>query len=78
LQVLIVGQNQDYKNAKVSLCNSYSKTHCEGNNPFIALLPLPSIDGKLKGPAISFLKTVQNYQKVPFNKQIDPPVSAIM
>jgi hypothetical protein len=38
--VLIVGQNQDYKNAKVALCNSYSKTHCEGNNLFYGPLAI--------------------------------------
>jgi hypothetical protein len=47
--VLIAGQNQDYKNAKVALCKFYSKKHCEGNNPFIALLPSPSLGGELKG-----------------------------
>jgi len=62
VQVLIAGQNQDYKNAKVALCKFYSKNHCEGNNPFIALLPSPSIGGELKGVAISFLKTAQKYQ----------------
>jgi hypothetical protein len=48
-QVLIAGLSQDYKNAKVALCKFYSKNHCEGNNPFIALLPSPSIGGELKG-----------------------------
>jgi len=46
---LIAGQNQYYKNAKVALCKFYSKNHCEEINPFIALLPSPSIGGELKG-----------------------------
>jgi len=67
VQVLIAGQNQDYKNAKVAHCKFYSKNHCEGNNLFIGLLPSPSNGGELKESlAISFLKTVQNYQKSSF------------
>jgi len=49
VQVLIAGQNQYYKNAKVALCKFYSKNRCEEINPFIALLPSPSIGGELKG-----------------------------
>jgi len=48
VKVLIAGQNQDYKNAKVALCKFYSNNHCEGNNPFIALLLSPSIGEELK------------------------------
>jgi len=71
--VLIAGQNQDYKNAKVALCKFYSNNHCEGNNPFIALCYRPH-RRELKGRRHFILKTVQKYQKVPFNKQIDRPI----
>jgi hypothetical protein len=31
VQVLMAGQSQDYKIAKVVLCKFYSKNHCEEN-----------------------------------------------